>query len=123
MFDTLGSIFVGSLNLKGLPEIKWKQLFDIPKDYWLEDMVETHNFFVNQLGTDFPKEVKLEMEKQEERLKAMWIGFTWLNHAHFPGVEANQLFVLRSKNAAQLVWIYRTATLRCDLVYMLLNFK
>ncbi|XP_014662878.1 PREDICTED: phosphoenolpyruvate carboxykinase [GTP]-like [Priapulus caudatus] len=61
----------GTINLEGLPQLDWKAMFEIPKDYWLEDMVETHNFFQAQLGTDLPEEVRQEMEKQEARLKTM----------------------------------------------------
>ncbi|VDK17821.1 unnamed protein product [Anisakis simplex] len=61
----------GTINLEGLPAVKWDELMSIPKSYWLEDMVETKTFFANQVGSDLPDEIAKELEAQTARIKAM----------------------------------------------------
>ena len=62
----------------------WEDLFDLPKDYWLADAAENRKWVeeqvgggnVNkwpkvffQVGPDLPKEIRTEMNAQEERIK------------------------------------------------------
>lgn len=60
----------GSLNMEGL-NVDWDQLMSLPKQYWLDDMVETKTFFEKQVGTDLPEEIAKELEAQTERIKQM----------------------------------------------------
>uniref|UniRef100_A0A0N5AUY9 Phosphoenolpyruvate carboxykinase [GTP] n=1 Tax=Syphacia muris TaxID=451379 RepID=A0A0N5AUY9_9BILA len=60
----------GSINLDGL-DVKWDELMSLPKQYWLDDMVETKQFFEKQVGTDLPPEIAKELEDQTERIRAM----------------------------------------------------
>uniref|UniRef100_A0A0K0G0S7 Phosphoenolpyruvate carboxykinase [GTP] n=1 Tax=Strongyloides venezuelensis TaxID=75913 RepID=A0A0K0G0S7_STRVS len=58
----------GSINLDGLGNVDWDDLMSLPKDYWTEDAKEVRNFLETQVGSDLPKEIREEMEKQEERI-------------------------------------------------------
>ncbi|XP_013418183.1 phosphoenolpyruvate carboxykinase [GTP] [Lingula anatina] len=61
----------GSINLDGLGEINWDELFSIPKDYWLADIKETMKFLDDQTGEDLPQVVRDELQKQADRINAM----------------------------------------------------
>lgn len=47
-----------------------EKLFDISKDYWLEECQYLRKYYEDQLGADFPQAVRDELNAQEERLKA-----------------------------------------------------
>ena len=59
-----------SLNLEGLGDINMKELFDIPKDYWLEECESLRTYYEEQLGEDLPEAISGELSALEERLKA-----------------------------------------------------
>lgn len=61
----------GSLNLKGLDQLSWDKMFSLPKDYWLEDVEETRNFFEQQVGIDLPTPVSQQLDQLETRIKDM----------------------------------------------------
>uniref|UniRef100_A0A0K0EJZ6 Phosphoenolpyruvate carboxykinase [GTP] n=1 Tax=Strongyloides stercoralis TaxID=6248 RepID=A0A0K0EJZ6_STRER len=61
----------GSINLDGLDDIDWDQLMSLPKSYWSEDAKEVRNFLDTQVGSDLPKEIREEMDKQEERISKL----------------------------------------------------
>jgi len=61
----------GSIDVSGLGDIKWDQLFSVPKDYWIEDMAETRQFLETELGQDMPPVVHKEVLDQQERVKNM----------------------------------------------------
>uniref|UniRef100_A0A0N5BEV0 Phosphoenolpyruvate carboxykinase [GTP] n=1 Tax=Strongyloides papillosus TaxID=174720 RepID=A0A0N5BEV0_STREA len=61
----------GSINLEGLGDVDWDELMSLPKDYWTEDAKEVRNFLETQVGSDLPKEIREEMEKQEERIQKL----------------------------------------------------
>ena len=61
----------GSIDLSGLGDVKWDELFSLPKDYWIEDMAETRSFLETELGEDLPKVVHKEVLDQQERVKKM----------------------------------------------------
>lgn len=65
---------IGSMNMENLPgaPVDWDELFSLPKDYWLADVEETRKYFHDQVGTDMPKKVLEELDKQEELLKKLW---------------------------------------------------
>lgn len=48
-FPLMKCRFLGSINLEGL-DVNWDELMSLPKDYWLEDMVETKQFFDKQVS-------------------------------------------------------------------------
>ena len=60
----------GSVNTEGL-NVNWDELMSLPKQYWLDDMIETKQFFDKQVGSDLPPEIAKELEEQTERIKAM----------------------------------------------------
>lgn len=57
----------GSINLQGL-NVNWDELMSIPKDYWSADLDETLKWLDDQLGDDFPQDIRGEIQKQKERL-------------------------------------------------------
>ena len=60
---------VDSINTEGLGEINWDKLFDIPKDYWLEECQDLRKYYEEQLGNDLPQAIRDELSALEERLK------------------------------------------------------
>lgn len=58
----------GSLNLEGLDDIKWDELFSLPKHYWEDDIAESRRFLQQQVGEDLPQVVKDELEAQAKRI-------------------------------------------------------
>ena len=61
-------IFTGSLNLDGLGEINWDELFSLPKHYWQDDMRESIRFLEDQVGCDVPQVIWDELKAQEKRI-------------------------------------------------------
>lgn len=59
----------GSIDLTGLEDIKWDELFSLPKHYWLDDMRESKRFLEDQVGTDVPKVIWDELNAQEKRIE------------------------------------------------------
>lgn len=58
-----------SINAEGLGELNMKELFSIPKNYWLEECRSLRQFYEEQLGDDLPNAVRDELNALEERLK------------------------------------------------------
>lgn len=62
----------GSINLDGIEDqVKWDELFSIPKHYWMDDTRESRRFLEDQVGIDTPSEVWKELDEQEKRVDAM----------------------------------------------------
>lgn len=59
----------GSIDLTGLGDIKWDELFSLPKHYWLDDMRESKRFLEDQVGTDVPQVIWDELNAQEKRIE------------------------------------------------------
>ena len=59
-----------SINTDGLEKIDMKELFSIPKDYWLEECESLGKYYDEQLGDDLPQAVRDELNFLEQRLKA-----------------------------------------------------
>ncbi|KAH7978932.1 hypothetical protein HPB49_007442 [Dermacentor silvarum] len=62
----------GALNLDGLQEpVNMKELFDVNKDFWLQECSEVRKYFDEQLGKELPNEISQELDQLEQRVKAM----------------------------------------------------
>lgn len=62
----------GSIDLSGIEEqTSWDELISLPKDYWMNDVVETRRFLETEVGTDMPAALAKELAAQEERVKNM----------------------------------------------------
>jgi phosphoenolpyruvate carboxykinase (GTP) len=61
----------GSINLEGLGDINWDELFSLPKDYWVEDAKEVRRFMQEQVGQDLPAPIQAELDEQEKRIMNM----------------------------------------------------
>lgn len=62
-------LLTGSIDLTGLGDIKWDELFSLPKHYWLDDMRESKRFLEDQVGTDVPQVIWDELNAQEKRIE------------------------------------------------------
>lgn len=61
----------GTIDTEGLdPTPDMEKLFQIPKDYWLEECQNLREYYDEQLGEDLPKAILDELNALEERLKA-----------------------------------------------------
>ncbi|TGZ61592.1 hypothetical protein CRM22_007902 [Opisthorchis felineus] len=58
----------GTINMSGI-NADWKAIFDLPKDYLLEDIQETTKYLEDQVGSDTPKEIRRLLEEQQERIR------------------------------------------------------
>lgn len=61
----------GSLNLKGLGDVNVEELFEIPKDFWEEEVKDIRKYFDDQINADLPYEIDWELNCLEERLKQL----------------------------------------------------
>jgi len=60
----------GSLNCDGL-NVDWNKMFDLPKDYWKDDIKETKNFLETEVGDDLPQGLKDQLDIMEKRISGM----------------------------------------------------
>ena len=62
----------GSLNLDGLSSpVNERELFSIPKDFWLREVEEVKQYYDNQLPQDLPAEIASELEQLKSRIEKM----------------------------------------------------
>lgn len=61
----------GTVTGDGLGKVDWNQIFELPKGYWMEDIAETKRFLDEQVGSDLPEAIKIQLEQQEARISAM----------------------------------------------------
>ncbi|XP_076469780.1 phosphoenolpyruvate carboxykinase [GTP]-like [Babylonia areolata] len=61
----------GSINMDGLGEINEKELFSLPKMYWLDDTRESRRFLEDQVGCDTPDIIFKLLDQQEAAFNAM----------------------------------------------------
>lgn len=62
----------GALNLDGLQEpVNMKELFELNKDFWLQECHEVRKYFDDQLGKELPSEISKQLDQLEQRVKAM----------------------------------------------------
>lgn len=48
-----------------------KELFNLPKDFWLQECKEIEKYLSEQVNKDLPEEIRDELKKLEERVKNM----------------------------------------------------
>ncbi|XP_067144779.1 LOW QUALITY PROTEIN: phosphoenolpyruvate carboxykinase, cytosolic [GTP]-like [Centruroides vittatus] len=61
-----------SLNLEGLKDsVDLKELFHLPKDFWMQEASEIHKYFSEQVGSDLPKEIARELSELRSRIERM----------------------------------------------------
>ncbi len=62
----------GSLNVDGLDKpVDMQALFNISKDFWMEEVQDIRKYFDDQINNDLPKDITSELNSLEERVKAM----------------------------------------------------
>lgn len=58
-----------AFNLNGLREsVDMKELFNLPKDFWQQEVKEIRKYFEEQVNSDLPNEIAEELKKLEERI-------------------------------------------------------
>ena len=62
--------FLGSLNVDGLKDLDWDQLFSLPKHYWEDDIAESMRFLDQQTGEDLPKKIREQLESLQKRIQS-----------------------------------------------------
>ncbi|XP_070575805.1 phosphoenolpyruvate carboxykinase, cytosolic [GTP]-like [Ptychodera flava] len=62
----------GALNFDGLDSpVSYKELFNVPKDFWQKEVQEIREYFNEQVNQDLPQEVADELKALEERVSKM----------------------------------------------------
>lgn len=62
----------GNLRLENMnEEINMKELFSIPKDFWLKEVDDIQTYFDNQVGSDLPAEIQEQLNGLKARLEKM----------------------------------------------------
>ena len=58
-----------SLKLEGLKEeVDLQAVFDVPKEFWLEEVEELRQYFKNQVGQSLPTEITNQLQALEARI-------------------------------------------------------
>lgn len=47
--------------------VDWKQLFDLPKDFWKAEMDNIEKYFTDQINEDLPPEILKEIQALHQR--------------------------------------------------------
>ncbi|XP_059471788.1 phosphoenolpyruvate carboxykinase, cytosolic [GTP]-like [Neocloeon triangulifer] len=62
----------GAINLDGLDEpIDTKQLFSVPKDFWLNEVEQIGKYFDEQVGSDLPNTIAEQLHQLRDRVNSM----------------------------------------------------
>lgn len=61
----------GALDLSGLSQVSYSELFSLPKEFWEQEVREVRQYLTEQVSQDLPKEVLKELEALETRVKKM----------------------------------------------------
>ncbi|XP_074991399.1 phosphoenolpyruvate carboxykinase [GTP], mitochondrial-like [Calonectris borealis] len=60
-----------ALDLGGLPDVSYQQLFPLSKGFWEKEARELRGYYEENFGEDLPREVMGQLEALEARLKKM----------------------------------------------------
>ena len=60
-----------SINIEGLEKIDMEKLFDIPREYWMDEVERLRRYYDEQLGSDLPSAVQKELNELERRVKSI----------------------------------------------------
>lgn len=47
--------------------VDWKQLFDLPKDFWMAEINNIEKYLTDQINEDLPQEMMEEIENFRQR--------------------------------------------------------
>ncbi|XP_053909097.1 phosphoenolpyruvate carboxykinase [GTP], mitochondrial-like [Cuculus canorus] len=59
----------GALDLRGLPEVSYEDLFPLDRSFWEGESKELRRYYEENFGEDLPREVLEELEALEERIR------------------------------------------------------
>lgn len=57
------------LRTDGLTNFNMEEIFEIPKDFWTEEVKAIETYFENQVGSDLPEEIKIELGNLKKRIE------------------------------------------------------
>lgn len=61
-----------SLNLDGLKEnVNLNELFNLPKDFWMEEAFSIEKYFKEQVSKDLPNEISEQLNELKKRINQM----------------------------------------------------
>lgn len=60
-----------AINIEGLEKIDMEKLFDIPREYWLDEVERLRRYYEEQLSSDLPSAIKKELNELEQRVKSI----------------------------------------------------
>ncbi|XP_005990651.1 phosphoenolpyruvate carboxykinase, cytosolic [GTP] isoform X1 [Latimeria chalumnae] len=60
-----------ALNLKGLSDINVKELFDISKEFWEQEVKDVGKYFDDQINSDLPYEIERQLHDLQQRLQQL----------------------------------------------------
>ncbi|KAI2808822.1 Protein kinase C-like 1 [Blomia tropicalis] len=58
-----------SFLLNGLTNVDFNKLFDIPQEFWQQEVASIRKYFDEQVGADLPAEIANQLKQLEDRLK------------------------------------------------------
>lgn len=57
--------------MSNLSDVNMQALFQLPKDFWLQECKEIEKYLTEQVNQDLPDEIRDELRQLEERVKNM----------------------------------------------------
>lgn len=62
----------GAINLKGLDqEVNLDELFELPKEFWEQEVRDIRLYFQTQINNDLPYEIERQLELLEQRVQQL----------------------------------------------------
>jgi phosphoenolpyruvate carboxykinase (GTP) len=56
-----------SFNTEGLDKVEWNKLFSLQKDFWLKESAAIEKYFSDNIGTDLPPQLTVQLELIKRR--------------------------------------------------------
>jgi len=62
-----------SINMEGIEDmnIDMDELFNLPKEFWSEEVAAIEKYFDEQVGDDLPNEIREELKKLDKRVEKL----------------------------------------------------
>lgn len=60
-----------AIDVEGLEKVNMEKLFDIPREYWIDEVERLRRYYDEQLGSDLPVAIEKELNDLEKRVKAI----------------------------------------------------
>jgi len=60
-----------ALNVDGLPNVDMKEMFSLPKDFWVDEVQAIEKYFSEQVNDDLPAEISNELNELRSRIEEL----------------------------------------------------